>query len=100
VRSARRQPVACGVDIGTINTKVAAVTSDGMVVSRAVRSTPRDAQDLWIDVLTLSDGIDQMFAEVCGEGYEIHAICAAGIGEDGEWRPPGWCAKGPVRASA
>ena len=83
LRSAQRHPVACGVDIGSTNTKVVAIAPDGTVVSHAARPTPRDAQGLSIDVAVLLRGIDQMLAEVCSETYEIHAICAAGIGEDG-----------------
>ncbi len=81
--SVGRHPVACGVDIGSTNVKVVALTQDGEVVSRATRRTPRDVQGLSIDVLALMDGIEQMLFEVCGDAYEIQAVCAAGLGEDG-----------------
>lgn len=83
LRNARRTAVACGVDIGSTNTKVLALTPDGGVVSQAARPTPREPHGLSIDVHALLREIDLMLAETCGETYEIHAICAAGIGEDG-----------------
>ena len=83
VRSAGRQPVACGVDIGSTNTKVVALTPDGVVVARTARPTPRDPEGLSIDVPALLAGIEQMIGAVCGERFQIHAICAVGVGEDG-----------------
>jgi sugar (pentulose or hexulose) kinase len=83
VRTAKRQAVACGVDIGSTNTKVVALTPDGAVVSHAARPTPRDVQTLSIDPYALLDVIDQMLSETCGDHYAIHTICVAGIGEDG-----------------
>ena len=78
-----RIPVVCGVDIGTTNAKVVALDASGSVVARASRPTPRDAHGLWIDAQALFDTIENMVIEACGSRYEVHAICAAGVGEDG-----------------
>lgn len=80
---ARRLPVACGVDIGTTNAKVVALNEDGQVVARASRPTPRDAAGLWIDARALFSKVEEMILEVCGDDYIVHAVCAAGVGEDG-----------------
>ena len=79
----RRIPVVCGVDIGTTNAKVVALDAAGNVVARASRPTPRDADGLWIDATALFDAIEEMVVQACGHRYEVHAICAAGVGEDG-----------------
>jgi sugar (pentulose or hexulose) kinase len=78
-----RTPIVCGVDIGTTNAKVVALDAAGVVVARASRRTPRDAEGLWIDAAALFNTIEEMVAEVCGHTYVLHAICAAGVGEDG-----------------
>lgn len=83
VRKASRQPVACGVDIGSTNTKVVALAADGSIVARASRPTPRDQQQLSIDVTTLLMAIEDMIVETCATDYEVQAICTAGVGEDG-----------------
>ena len=80
---AGRIPVVCGVDVGTTNTKVVALDADGVVVARASRPTPRDAEGLWIDARALFGAIEEMVVQACGPRYEVHAICAAGVGEDG-----------------
>lgn len=81
--SARRRPVACGVDVGSTNTKVVALDPEGLVVAAVARPTPRDAQGLSVDVCSLLDEIDHMISATCGEEHQVHAICAAGVGEDG-----------------
>jgi sugar (pentulose or hexulose) kinase len=78
-----RTPVVCGVDIGTTNAKVVALDAAGTVVARVSRPTPRDANGLWIDAQALFETIEEMVIEACGTRYEVHAICAAGVGEDG-----------------
>jgi sugar (pentulose or hexulose) kinase len=83
VANTARIPVVCGVDIGTTNAKVIALDASGSVVARASRPTPRDADGLWIDALALFATIEQMVLEVCGDRYQVHAISAAGVGEDG-----------------
>lgn len=83
MRSAPRTAVVCGVDIGSTNSKVVAVDRDGTVVGRASRPTPRHPEGLSIDVLALAVGIEEMIVEVCGSRFAVHAICAAGVGEDG-----------------
>ncbi|MFI8524006.1 L-fuculokinase [Promicromonospora sukumoe] len=83
MRSPVRLPVACGVDVGSTNSKVVAVDPRGHVVARASRPTPRDAHGLSIDVGALLADIEAMVLEVCGDRYEVHALCGAGIGEDG-----------------
>lgn len=81
--STLRTPVACGVDIGSTNAKVVALDREGTVVARAVRRTPRDAEGLWIDADALFAAVEEMVLEVCGQRFEVHAICSAGVGEDG-----------------
>lgn len=78
-----RTPVVCGVDIGTTNAKIVALDASGSVVARVSRPTPRDAHGLWIDARALFATIEEMVVEACGSRYEVHAICAAGVGEDG-----------------
>ncbi|MEL7974314.1 FGGY family carbohydrate kinase [Isoptericola sp. F-RaC21] len=83
MRSPRRRPVVCGIDIGSTNSKVVAVDADGDVVARAARPTARDTPGRSIDVHALVGTIEEMILEVCEDGYEVHALCSAGIGEDG-----------------
>ncbi|MFB2580249.1 FGGY family carbohydrate kinase [Herbiconiux sp. P15] len=78
-----RLPVVCGVDIGTTNVKVVALDASGAVLARCSRRTPRDPEGLWIDPPSLLRAIDEMLVEACGDALEVHAICSAGIGEDG-----------------
>ncbi|WP_286311556.1 FGGY-family carbohydrate kinase [Agromyces mangrovi Wang et al. 2018] len=79
----RRTPVACGIDVGTTNTKAVAIDEEGVVVARASRPTPRDAQGLFIDAGVLLESIEDLVARVCGDAYQLHAVSAAGMGEDG-----------------
>ncbi|NQX36416.1 FGGY family carbohydrate kinase [Herbiconiux sp. VKM Ac-2851] len=81
--STLRTPVSCGVDIGSTNAKVVALDRDGTVVARAVRRTPRDPEGLWIDGDALFAAVEEMVLEVCGLRFEVHAVCCAGVGEDG-----------------
>lgn len=81
--SAGRRPIACGVDIGSTNTKVVALTPEGAIVSRVAVPTPRDSQGLSIDVTALLDTVEEMIRRSCGQTYAVAAICTAGIGEDG-----------------
>lgn len=81
--SAGRRPVACGVDIGSTNTKVVALTPEGTVVSRVAAPTPRDPHGLSIDVTALLNTVEEMVSRSCGRNYAVAAICTAGIGEDG-----------------
>lgn len=83
MRPTARVPVACGVDIGSTNAKVVALDQHGNVVARASRRTPRDVEELSIDATALLAIVEDMVREVCAGGYEVHAICAAGVGEDG-----------------
>ncbi len=78
-----RLPVAVGIDVGSTNTKVVAVTADGAVVARASRPTRRAGTDLAVDAAALVLAIEDMVVEVCGDSRVIHALCVAGIGEDG-----------------
>jgi sugar (pentulose or hexulose) kinase len=77
-----RIPVACGVDLGSTNTKVVALDRSGAVVARASRPTPRDAE-LSVKAEALFAVVEEMLIEVCGDVYSIHAVCVAGVGEDG-----------------
>jgi sugar (pentulose or hexulose) kinase len=79
----RRIPVACGVDIGSTNTKVVVLARDGSVMSRASRPTPRDALDLSIHAGILISAVEEMVLDVCGHQYQVHAIATSGVGEDG-----------------
>ncbi|WP_223693834.1 FGGY family carbohydrate kinase [Leifsonia poae] len=79
--NSKRIAVAAGVDVGSSNTKVVILDSDGAVVARVIRPTPRDG--LLIDALALFLAIEEMIATACGGLFEVHAICSAGIGEDG-----------------
>nr|WP_246383694.1 FGGY family carbohydrate kinase [Microbacterium proteolyticum] len=76
-------PVAVGVDVGSTNTKVVALTAEGAVVARASRPTRRAGADLAVDAAALVAAIEDMVVEVCGDSRVIHALCVAGIGEDG-----------------
>ncbi|GAA4385018.1 FGGY-family carbohydrate kinase [Tsukamurella soli] len=78
-----RAPVVCGVDIGSTNTKVVAVDPAGLVVARARRATPRQAAHPTVDARRLFDAIEDMIVEVCADVYAVHAVCVAGVGEDG-----------------
>lgn len=78
-----RIPVAVGIDVGSTNTKVVAIAGEGAVVARASRPTRRAGGDLAIDARALVAAIEDMVVEVCGGGRELHALCVAGIGEDG-----------------
>ena len=79
----RRIPVACGIDVGTTNTKAVAIDEEGVVVARASRPTPRDVDGLFIDATVLLESIQDLVARVCGDAYQMHAVSAAGVGEDG-----------------
>ncbi|MGH3640483.1 MAG: FGGY family carbohydrate kinase [Mycobacterium sp.] len=81
-RSAR-SPVVCGVDIGSTNTKAIALDPRGVVVSRRRRTTPRVAAGGAVDALALLGAIEEMILEICSDSYLIHAVCVAGVGEDG-----------------
>lgn len=78
-----RLPVACGVDIGSTNVKVIALDPSGVIVARASRPTPRDAEQLSIDASTLFASIEEMLVEVCGDRFAVAAVSCAGVGEDG-----------------
>ncbi|MGF2049541.1 hypothetical protein ACQUET_12695, partial [Lactococcus lactis] len=75
--------MAVGIDVGSTNTKVVAIAGEGAVVARASRPTRRAGGDLAIDARALVAAIEDMVVEVCGGGRELHALCVAGIGEDG-----------------
>lgn len=77
-----RVGVVLGVDIGSTNTKVAALDEDGRVVARARRATPRRAGPS-VDAAELFDLVEELVLEVCGERFAVRAVCAAGVGEDG-----------------
>ena len=81
--SSLRTPVACGVDIGSTNVKVVLLSRDGGVVARSGRSTPRDPQTLCIDGKALLGTVESMIAQACADRFEVHAVCVAGVGEDG-----------------
>ncbi len=78
-----RLPVCVGVDVGSTNTKVIALTAEGAVVARASRPTRRAGTALAVDAAALVAAIEEMVVEVCGDSRVIHALCVAGIGEDG-----------------
>lgn len=81
--SSPRAPVACGVDVGSTNTKVVAVDPDGSVVARASRPTPRDPERLSVDARALVALVEDLVAEACADRYAVHAVASAGVGEDG-----------------
>jgi sugar (pentulose or hexulose) kinase len=78
---AGRSPVVCGIDIGSTNTKVVALDPHGAVVGRQSRPTPRT--DDCVDASALVRAVEDMIAAVCAQRYRAHAVCAAGVGEDG-----------------
>ena len=78
-----RSPVVCGVDIGSTNTKVVALTPQGVVVARRRRTTPRGAVDPSVDAQHLLFAIEEMILDICGDSYRVHAVSVAGVGEDG-----------------
>ena len=78
-----RVGVVLGIDIGSTNTKVAALDETGAVVARASLPTPRDPQDRSIDASDLFNTIETMIIEACGDRYAVQAVAAAGVGEDG-----------------
>ncbi|MGP9724329.1 FGGY-family carbohydrate kinase [Corynebacterium sp. AOP40-9SA-29] len=77
------QPVVCGVDIGSTNTKVVALGPDGAVLSRVRRRTPRGTTDHGVDAAMLFDEIEEMIIEICGGRFLVHGVSVAGVGEDG-----------------
>ncbi len=83
MRNSHRIPVACGVDIGSTNAKVVAITAEGTVVARAWSPTPRGADGLSLDASALLRTIEQLVLEVCGDQFQVHAVSSAGVGEDG-----------------
>ena len=83
MRTSRREPVACGVDIGSTNVKVVVIDREGAVRARAGRPTPRDAQGLSIDGSVLFATVEALIAEACADTYQAHALCTVGVGEDG-----------------
>lgn len=83
MRSTRRTPVACGVDVGSTNVKVVTIDHDGAVRGRTGRPTPRDAQGFSIDGSVLFGIVEALIDEVCADEYEVHALCTVGVGEDG-----------------
>ena len=78
-----RSQVVCGVDIGSTNTKVIALDPRGVVVARGRRTTPRAAAGAAVDALALLAVIEEMILEICSGTYTVHAVCVAGVGEDG-----------------
>jgi sugar (pentulose or hexulose) kinase len=74
-------PVVCGVDIGSTNTKVIALDPRGVVVARRHRTTPR--ADAVVDASALLTAIEEMILDICSGTYLVHAVCVAGVGEDG-----------------
>lgn len=78
-----RLPVVCGVDIGSTNIKAVLLSRDGDVVARVSRTTPRDDRGLSMEGGQLLDLIERMIVGACAERFEVHAVCVAGIGEDG-----------------
>lgn len=83
MNSSKRVPVVCGIDAGSTNTKIVLMDESGLVVSRVVAPTPRDSDGLLIDAEVLRNTIESMIVQACGDGYVIHALCSAGVGEDG-----------------
>lgn len=83
MRSTLRTPVACGVDIGSTNVKVVLLARDGEVVARTGRATPRSPQTRCIEGRALLDAVESMIVEACGDRFEVHTACVAGVGEDG-----------------
>jgi sugar (pentulose or hexulose) kinase len=78
-----RSPVVCGVDIGSTNTKAIALDPRGVVVARRRRTTPRSASGAAVDALALLAAIEEMVLDICSDTYLVHAVCVAGVGEDG-----------------
>jgi sugar (pentulose or hexulose) kinase len=78
-----RASVVIGIDIGSTNVKVAALTETGFVVARTCLPTPRNGDDQTIDASALFDTIETMIIDACSDRFAIQAVAAAGIGEDG-----------------
>lgn len=79
-----REPVACGVDVGSTNLKIVAITRDGRVIARQRLSTPRiSAFDPSINAESILDAVETMLIQALGSKYVADAISVAGMGEDG-----------------
>jgi sugar (pentulose or hexulose) kinase len=79
----KRDRVSCGVDLGSTNIKVVAVSSDGTVVARHRRPTPRPGSHPSINPEQLLRLVDDMLIEAAGDRWSIASVCTAGVGEDG-----------------
>jgi sugar (pentulose or hexulose) kinase len=78
-----RTQVSCGVDLGSSNIKVVAVLTDGTVVARRSRPSPRRDNHPTIDAEQLLGVVEDMLIDLVGENWVIAAVCVAGVGEDG-----------------
>lgn len=83
MRSRSRKTVACGIDVGSTNLKVVLLDSEGAIVARSRRVTPRDSRGLSIDITALMRSLDEMIVAACGDVFAVAAVSVAGIGEDG-----------------
>lgn len=80
--------LSCGVDLGSTNVKVALVDEGGRTVWTRSVSTPRrrDGDGVATDLLGLVDLVETMVIagwREHGGSQPLHAIAAAGVGEDG-----------------
>ncbi|MEZ5669821.1 MAG: FGGY family carbohydrate kinase [Alphaproteobacteria bacterium] len=81
-------PLACGIDIGSSNLKVALVSADGRVAALETAATPRIAVDgaVETDAAALVDTLERMVLAAwrrSGAAAPIAALATGGIGEDG-----------------
>jgi sugar (pentulose or hexulose) kinase len=83
IRDATRTPIACGIDIGSTNMKVVGLLPTGEIVARAQRQTPRNSDDLSIDLTLVLRLAEDMLIEAAGSVYAVQSVCAVGVGEDG-----------------
>lgn len=98
VASASEVRVACGVDVGSTNTKVVAIDEQGRVVARSGRPTPRSPEDQSVDAEALLRTVEEMLVGLCAGRCVAQSVATVGIGEDGVLVDDDLTALGPALA--